>query len=98
MAYLGMSTQVFCLALEEKVDYMKAGRIAAKPVFSAVNQLHDRRLPGIKAQLTKEELSRWVDNNLVLRASSVCPKLLPEDVLQGMNQFKEQIKLDQKKR
>ena len=84
MVYLGMSTHVFCFGLEEGVPYEKAGGLAARPVFIALNDFHDRKIKGIKSQLTQEELSRWVDNNILLRASTVCPKLLPDDVLQSL--------------
>ncbi len=97
IAYLGISTQVFCFALEEKVDYEKAGRIAARPLFSVLNELHGRKVYGIKSQLSKEELARWVDNNVVLRAASVCPNLFPKEVLESVDQFKEQVKRDAKK-
>ena len=98
VAYFGISTNVFCTARDEGVDFKTAARIAISPVFGVIKELHGNQIPGSKEKLSKEELGKYVDNRLFVTASNACPKLFPKEVLTKVEKFKKEMETRRKKR
>ncbi len=92
IAYFGISTNVFCTAREEGVEFKKAARISISPVYGVIKELHGNKIPGIKENLSNQELGKYVDNRLFVTASNACPKFFPKDILKKVNKFKKEMK------
>ena len=88
--YFGISTNVFCKAREEGIDFKKAARISIVPIFGAINQVHGSKVPGTKKKLTREELGKFVENWVFITASNACPKYFPKEVLESVDKFKKE--------
>ena len=98
MAYFGISTNVFCTAREQGVEFNKAARISISPVFGVIKELHDGKIPGAEKNLSKEQLGTYIDNRLFVTASNACPKFFPKDILKKVDKFKKEVQKNGKKR
>ncbi len=97
MVYLGMASQTFCGALDFKMELSKAAVISMRPAFVAIRDLHGGRIPVRRKKFSDEELGKWVESQTFLRASDLCPKLLPDDINKRAEEIKKQLNTQSKK-
>ncbi len=92
MAYLGISTQSLCIALDSKIELPKAAIISMRPTFGVIKDLHGSRIPARRKKFSDEELGKWVESQVFLRASDMCPKLLPAEITDRAEEIKQKLK------
>ena len=79
--YQAMGTSFFCLAALDGVEFPKALGISASTYAQALKGRHGGKVASLKGKvLTNKEMFAAAEHQLLLRAISVCPDGVPEDV------------------
>ena len=97
VTYSAMSIQTFCTARSLDIDFKKSVTVALSAEANFIALRHDFKVEGLDKPLTKQQLEASLQNRLLVRAVTICPKYVPNDIKNDVKKTIEEFEKRNKK-
>ncbi|KGG27298.1 hypothetical protein EV13_0314 [Prochlorococcus sp. MIT 0702] len=88
-----VTTLNLCYSLSQKVDYQPVATASVAAMTKLITERYKGKVSGMPATAnTAKGLKNWIAGNILVRASSVCPKNLPATELEVAEKIKQASK------
>ena len=95
--YALMSLETFCTARRLEIDFKKSVDVALAAEANFIALRHDFKVEGLAKPLTKQQLEASLQNRLLVRAVTICPKYVPNNIKNDVKKTIEEFKKRNKK-